>query len=141
MVEVTSEVAIPEDELTLTASRSGGPGGQNVNKVATKVTLYFDVTGSPSLSAEQRVRILERLATRISRDGVMRVTSQVHRTQSANRAAAVARFVELLREALADAAPRRPTRAPRAAKERRVAAKRLRSRAKEQRRRPGPDEW
>jgi len=141
MVEVTSELAIPEDELTLTASRSGGPGGQNVNKVATKVTLYFDVTGSPSLSAEQRARILERLATRISRDGVMRVTSQVHRTQSGNRAAAVARFVELLREALAEEAPRRPTRAPRAAKERRVAEKRLRSRAKAQRREPSPDEW
>jgi len=140
MIDVTPVLAIPEAELVLTASRSGGPGGQNVNKVATKVTLYFDVAGSPSLGPEQRERILARLATRISGDGVLRVSSQVHRTQSANRAQALARFIELLRWALAEEAPRKPTRPTRAARERRIADKRLHSRVKDARRRPATDE-
>src|SRR5664280_3566590 len=88
---------------------SGGPGGQNVNKVATKVTLTFDVAASPSLTDAQRDRIRARLATRISKDGVLQVVSQRHRTQGANRAAALERFVELLRDALAEEAPRVPT--------------------------------
>lgn len=140
MIEITPELAIPESELTVTASRSGGPGGQNVNKVATKVTIYFDVAGSPSLSPEQRERILARLATRISNDGVLRVISQIHRTQLANRRAALDRFVELLQGALADEMPRRATRPPRAAKDRRVTAKKLHARVKESRRRPSADD-
>jgi ribosome-associated protein len=140
MIDITPVLAIPETEVVVTASRSGGPGGQNVNKVATKVTLYFDVAGSPSLAPEQRERILARLATRISGDGVLRVSSQVHRTQSANRAQALARFIELVRWALAEEAPRKPTRPSRAARERRIADKRLHSRVKDSRRRPATDE-
>jgi len=140
MIEITPELSLPEAEVVVTASRSGGPGGQNVNKVATKVTLTFDVAASPSLAPEQREHILARLATRISRDGVLRVSSQVHRTQSANRAQALARFAELLRWALAEDPPRRPTRPPRAAREHRVADKRLRSRVKESRRPPTAEE-
>jgi ribosome-associated protein len=136
MIEITPELAIPEGELTFTASRSGGPGGQNVNKVATKVTLHFDVSGSQNLSSAQRVRIRERLATRIGRDGVLRVVSQRHRTQAANRAAALERFVELLRVALAEEPPRVPTRPTRGAKERRVASKKLRGRLKQRRTQP-----
>jgi ribosome-associated protein len=136
MIEITPELAIPEGELTFTASRSGGPGGQNVNKVATKVTLLFDVSGSQNLSSAQRVRIRERLATRIGRDGVLRVVSQRHRTQAANRAAALERFVELLRVALAEEPPRVPTRPTRGAKERRVASKKLRGRLKQRRTQP-----
>ena len=140
MIEITAGLAIPEWELSFSASRAGGPGGQNVNKVATKVTLAFDVAGSPSLGAEQRARIGERLATRITRDGVLRVVSQRHRTQGANRAAALERFVELLRGALAPEAPRVATRPSRVAKQRRVAEKKLRARVKETRRRPLSEE-
>ncbi|MFI5166812.1 MAG: alternative ribosome rescue aminoacyl-tRNA hydrolase ArfB [Thermoanaerobaculales bacterium] len=140
MIKITPELAIPEAELVLTASRSGGPGGQNVNKVATKVTIYFDVGASETLAPEQRERILARLATRISRDGVFRVTSQVHRTQAANRAQALARFVELLRWALAEETPRKPTRPTRAARVRRVTEKKYRSRVKQTRRPPSMED-
>jgi ribosome-associated protein len=102
MIEIAPGLAIPDAELAFAASRSGGPGGQNVNKVATKVTLTFDVAASPSLTDAQRDRIRARLATRISKDGVLQVVSQRHRTQGANRAAALERFVELLRHALAE---------------------------------------
>jgi len=133
MVEITAELAIPEQELSFTASRSGGPGGQNVNKVATKVTLFFDVDGSPCLSPEQKARIHERLATRISNGGVLRVTCQVHRSQSANREEVVERFVALLRDALAVDQPRIPTRVSRAAKQRRLAEKKVHARRKAER--------
>ena len=123
MIAITADVAISEDELWFVASRSSGPGGQNVNKVATRVTVLLDVAASPHLSPEQRQRIRERLATRVSAAGVLRVSSQKERSQSANREAAVARLVELLRGALAELPPRRPTRMPRAAKERRITAK------------------
>ena len=140
MIEIVPGLALPDAELAFAASRSGGPGGQNVNKVATKVTLSFGVASSPSLTDAQRRRILARLATRISRDGVLRVVSQRHRTQGANRAAALERFVELLREALAEETPRVPTRPSRAARQRRVAEKELHARTKQARRRVSPDE-
>jgi ribosome-associated protein len=133
MIEISPGLAIPDWEITFTASRSGGPGGQNVNKVNTRVTLAFDVVGSPTLVPRQKARILERLATRISRDGVLQVVSQRHRTQAANRTAALERFVELLRIALAREAPRVPTRPTRMATERRVESKKLRGRLKRQR--------
>jgi ribosome-associated protein len=134
MVEISTELSIADAELRFVASRSGGPGGQNVNKVNTRVTLLFDVGSSPSLSEEHRDRIRARLATRISADGVLRVVSQRHRTQKANRDTALERFVELLRGALACELPRIPSRPTRAARERRVADKRHRARVKAQRR-------
>jgi ribosome-associated protein len=141
MVEIVAGLAIPDGELTFSASRSGGPGGQNVNKVATRVTLAFDVAGSAALSPDQRARILERLAARISKNGVLRVVSQRHRTQAANRKATLERFVELIRGALAEEAPRVPTRPTRTSRERRVAAKKSRGRLKQERARPvSPDE-
>jgi len=140
MIEIAPGLAIPDAELAFTASRSGGPGGQNVNKVATKVTLTFDVAASPSLTDAQRDRIRARLATRISKDGVLQVVSQRHRTQGANRAAALERFVELLRDALAEEAPRVPTRPSRAARQRRVAEKELHARTKQTRRRVTAEE-
>jgi len=140
MIEIDLGLAIPEWELRFAASRAGGPGGQNVNKVATKVTLSFDVAASPSLDDAQRALIRARLATRITRDGVLHVVSQRHRTQGANRAAALERFVELLKAALAEELARLPTRPTRVSKQRRVAEKKLRSRVKESRRRPSPEE-
>ena len=85
MIDIQTGLSIPEGELTFTFSRSGGPGGQNVNKVNTRATLFFDVRNSPSLSEEQKALILERLKGRIDREGVMRVISQRHRTQGDNR--------------------------------------------------------
>jgi ribosome-associated protein len=140
MIEIAAGLTISDGELTFTASRSGGPGGQNVNKVATRVTLAFDVAGSASLLAAQKALILTRLATRISKDGVLRVVSQRHRSQAANRQAALDRFVELVRGALAEEVPRVATRPTRVAKERRVASKKLRARIKETRRRPDSTE-
>jgi len=85
MVVVSDTLEIPDSELSFVTSRSSGPGGQNVNKVDTRVTLLFDVAQSPSLSEAQRALLLERLPGRINKEGVMRVVSQRHRTQSANR--------------------------------------------------------
>jgi len=138
MLEITADLALPEEELAFQASRSGGPGGQNVNKVATRVTLLFDVDGSPTLTEAQRARLRERLATRISNAGVLQVTSQRHRSQARNREEAVVRFVELLRWALAERPERRPARPPRAARERRLAGKKRRAKVKRERARP-PD--
>jgi ribosome-associated protein len=140
MIEIAPGVAVPEREIRFTASRSGGPGGQNVNKLNTRITLAFDVAASPSLSPEQKARIRERLATRISGNGILRVTSQRFRTQSANREAALERFVELLRTALAERAWRVRTRPTALARERRVASKKLRGRLKAQRARPASAE-
>jgi ribosome-associated protein len=130
-------VEIDENELSFSYTRSSGPGGQHVNRVETRVTLRFDVAGSPSLTEEQRERVLRRLATRINKDGVLRVVSQRHRTQEANRRAAVERFHELLAEALRPRRVRRKTRVPRAARRRRLESKRRRGEVKRLRRKPG----
>ncbi|HEY0591067.1 MAG TPA: alternative ribosome rescue aminoacyl-tRNA hydrolase ArfB [Thermoanaerobaculia bacterium] len=130
MIDILPGIAIPESELRFVASRASGPGGQNVNKVSSRITLLFDVAASPSLDDVQKAKIAERLATRISRDGVLQVSSQRHREQGMNRAAALERFAELLRDALTDAPRRRKTRIPRAAKKRRVEEKRKRGEIK-----------
>jgi ribosome-associated protein len=133
MIEITEHLAIPEHELTFTASRSSGPGGQHVNKVSSRVTLLFNVTASPSLSEEQKQRLLIRLATRITKEGVLRVAAQTYRSQKANREVAIARFVALLQDALAPEPWRKKTRVPSAVKQQRLEEKRRRSRLKQER--------
>jgi ribosome-associated protein len=133
MIEIEDGLAIPDEEVSFITSRSGGPGGQNVNKLETRVTLRFDLLASPTLTDEQKARLAERLATRITRAGLLQVTSQKHRTQAENREASVARFAELLREGLHEEAPRKATRIPKAAKRRRIEAKRRRGSRKKER--------
>ena len=133
MIEITDDIAICEDELVFKASRSGGPGGQNVNKVNTRVTLFFDVAGCEGLSDIQKQRILRRLATRADKNGVVRVVSQKFRTQKANRRAAMERFQELLREALKTKPVRKKTKVPERARRRRLEEKKRRSMLKRQR--------
>lgn len=137
MPRILPSLEIPDDELVFETSRSSGPGGQNVNKVESRVTLRFDVESSPCLSDEQKALVRRRLATRVNRLGVLRVSSQKHRTQTANRRAATERFSELLRDALTVEPPRRPTAVPRSARRRRVDDKRRRGELKRRRRAPG----
>jgi ribosome-associated protein len=126
MVHVLDDLDIPDEELTFATSRSSGPGGQNVNKVSTRVTVLFDVDESQALSMEQRGLLHDRLGGRINSQGVLRVSSQRHRTQLANREAAVERLAQLVREALAEQPERIPVKVPRQAKERRLDEKRRR---------------
>ena len=127
MIEITDDIAICADEFVFKASRSGGPGGQNVNKVNTRVTLFFDVAGCEVLSDIQKQRILRRLATRADKNGVVRVVSQKYRTQKANRRASVERLQELLREALKTKPVRKKTKVPERAHRRRLEEKKRRS--------------
>lgn len=136
VIDIHSGLALPEHELRFTASRSSGPGGQHVNKANTRVTLVFDVVGSPSLTEEQRQRILTRLSTRISSAGLLRVVSQHSRSREANERAAVERFVELIRQALARKRTRTATRATAASRERRLVVKKERATVKRRRARP-----
>ena len=133
MMQITETLFINDNELSFTASPSSGPGGQHVNKVSTRMTLWFNVAASPSLSDEQKQRILSHLTTRISKQGVLRVISQRHRSQSANKDATVIRFVELLKEALTDLPIRKKTRISKKARERRLDEKKQHSRKKQQR--------
>ncbi len=134
MIRINDHLLIDEDEIRFTYSCSPGPGGQNVNKVATKATLLFDVAGSPSLSEDQRLRIHKALATRLTKTGVLRIVRARHRTQSANRRDAMEQLVALLAEALRPRRARKKTRPSRAAVKRRLEQKAKRSRLKQQRR-------
>jgi ribosome-associated protein len=133
MIQITDQLSIPKDELKFTASRSRGPGGQHVNKASTRVTLGFDVINSPSLTSEQKQLVLDRLASRISKKGILRVTSQKTRSQAANKEVAQERFIELLRQALKEKLKRRPTKIPLAARQRRVDEKKQRGKLKRER--------
>jgi ribosome-associated protein len=132
-MDAVEGVPIPESELVFKASRSSGPGGQNVNKLNTRVTVLFNVAGSPSLSEEQKQQVRGKLASRMDKDGVLHVAAQKHRSQEANRRAAVERLQQLVLEALQPVPVRRKTRVPVAARERRLHEKKQRSDRKQQR--------
>jgi ribosome-associated protein len=139
MVEIGNGIVIPPDELVFKVSRSSGPGGQNVNKVSTKVSVLFDVPASKSLSDTQKRRILSKLASRADKHGVVRATSQKYRTQRANRRAAVERLERLLAEALQPQLLRKKTRPPKWAIEKRLEQKKQRAALKRQRAKPADD--
>jgi ribosome-associated protein len=139
MIHIMDGLLIPEGEISFTASRSGGPGGQNVNKVSSKVTLSFDLRNSTALTAEQKRKIMGKLATRINSDGILRVVSQRTRSQELNRTDVLERFSDLLRRALTPQQPRIRTRVPAAAKKQRVETKRKRALTKQARSAKGWD--
>ncbi len=136
MLPITTALSIPKRELHLRASRSSGPGGQHVNKVNTRVALYFDIAGSPSLTAAQKRRIGDALGTRISKEGVLYLSAQRSCSQAMNRADVLEKFRRLLREALTPQNVRAVSRMPRRAVERRLDQKKHRRRVKQLRVQP-----
>ena len=129
-LRIAPGIEIPDEELEIVASRSGGPGGQHVNKTSSRIAIRFSVSRSPSLPPEARAIILAKLASRVAVDGSIRVVAQDSRSQHANRRTAMARLASLLAGALVRAAPRVPTRVSPAAKVRRVEEKKKRARVK-----------
>ena len=131
---INDRLAIPTSELEFRFSRSSGPGGQHVQRSDTRVELLFDVAGSPTLTDEQRARILARLRNQIDGEGVLRVVSSATRSQLENREGAVRRFQALLAGALRQHKRRIATKPSAAAREARLTEKKTRSQHKATRR-------
>jgi len=136
-LEINDRVSIPLGELSFSASRSGGPGGQHVNTSSTRIELWWDLAASPSLDDESRARVASRLASRLVDDGrLLRLVSSGSRSQAQNRADVIERFRSVLAAALREVKPRKRTRPTKASKEQRLQGKRHRGETKRQRRRP-----
>ena len=133
VLRITNTLTIPLSELRFRFARSSGPGGQHVNRSATRVELFFDVASSPSLTEAQRERALKALAPYIDSEGVLHLVSQTFRSQLRNREEVMERFRTLMHKTMRVPKQRRPTQPSRAAKERRLASKRRRSEIKRQR--------
>ena len=133
MIRVNRRIALGESELMFEFIRASGPGGQNVNKVATAVRLRFDVQNSPNLPPDVRERLAQLAGRRIGADGMLSILARRYRTQEANRRDAVARLVGLLERAAVKPTPRRKTAPTGAARERRLKEKRLRGGTKARR--------
>jgi ribosome-associated protein len=134
MIKINDQIALDESELDERFVRASGPGGQNVNKVATAVQLRFDAANSPSLSPSIRARVLRLAGTRATASGLIVITAERFRSQSRNRADALARLVELVRKAARPIKPRRATVPTRASRERRLEEKKRRGNLKRIRR-------
>jgi ribosome-associated protein len=130
MADNGPEIVIPERDLLFSTGRSGGPGGQNVNKVDTRVTVILDLDRTSAFSAEQKQRIRKHLANRINREGHLRVSSQKHRTQAQNKEEVLSVLKRLLSNALKRRRRRRKTKVPNSEKARRLEEKARRSRLK-----------
>jgi ribosome-associated protein len=133
MIPPSSKIQILENEIVFKASRSSGPGGQNINKLNTKVTVIFDIKNSGFLNPQQKEIILKKLGNRITKDSRLIVESQKFRTQKANRDFAVEKLMELIENALKKPKIRKPTKPTAAAVERRLKRKKSKSLLKQQR--------
>ena len=140
MIRITRSITIDYNELDEQFIRASGPGGQNVNKLSTAVQLRFDARRSPSLPEPVRLRLEKLAGSRLTKDGVVVISADRYRTQERNRADALERLIALIRRATETPKPRRPTRLPAAAKERRLKAKNERGAVKRLRRGPPGDE-
>jgi ribosome-associated protein len=129
MIRITDRISIDEREIEERFIRASGPGGQNVNKLSTAVQLRFDLRGS-SLTADVRARAARLAGRRLTREGVIVITAQTHRTQERNRHDALDRLIELIRDASVAPKPRRPTRPTKGSRERRLESKKNRSNVK-----------
>jgi ribosome-associated protein len=137
---VNPAIRVPHSELRFQMSRSSGPGGQNVNKVNTRVQMWWDLAASTALPEDVRARFLAQNATRINKDGSLQLDCQEFRTQLANRKACLDELADLIRQALVRPKKRRPTKPTRGSRERRLQAKKEQSHRKSERRyRPGQD--
>lgn len=136
---IRSGVVVPRHELTFRATRSGGPGGQHVNKTSSRVELTWSVASSSALSPELRARALERLATRLDREGILRLVSDRTRSQLQNKEDVTERFVEILRQALTIPKLRKATKVSKGVKARRLDAKKRHGAKKAERRRGRDD--
>ncbi len=139
MIHITRNIVLDEREVREEFVRASGPGGQNVNKVATAVQLRFDAANSPALTDEIRARLARLAGRRMTDDGVLIITAQRFRTQNRNRQDAMDRLVELIRGAAEPPKRRRKTKPPPASKERRLEGKRRRSQTKQLRRSVSPE--
>jgi ribosome-associated protein len=131
MIRITDAISIDESEIEESFVRSSGPGGQNVNKLSTAVQLRFDVRRSASLPNDVAIRLMRLAGKRITKDGVLVLIAQNHRTQERNRAEAVERLVALVQEAAVRPVPRRATKPTKASKLKRIEGKKRRSGIKE----------
>ena len=136
MLEVNHRIRIPDSEFTFAFSRSGGPGGQNVNKVSSKAQMTWDVTQSPSVPEDIRERFLLRYKRRITKEGTLLITSQRYRDQGRNTQDCLNKLVELLLSIAVLPTKRKATAPSRGAKQRRLKDKQVRSDKKQARQRP-----
>ena len=127
MIRITDSISIDEAEIEESFVRSSGPGGQNVNKLSTAVQLRFDVRHSPSLPNDVAIRLMRLAGRRMTKDGVLVLIAQNHRTQERNRAEAMERLVDLVQQAAVKPIARRATKPTKASKERRIEGKKRRS--------------